>query len=260
MSQERAAALEDIAARVRVCTQCDLYKGRTHAVPGAGDPHARIMFIGEGPGYNEDKQGLPFVGRSGVVLDEWLQTIGLTRDDVFITSVVKCRPPGNRDPLPIEIETCRQYLEPQIEVIDPLVIVTLGRFSMARYFPGAKITAIHGKVKYEDGRAYVPLFHPAAVLRNPALEELMTEDFQRIPEALAEVKRRRAGGAPAEDPSAAAAPAPEEVAPPPRQTAAAPQEVVTAPPSAPEPPAPASPPAGDDDDAPEDKPTQMSLF
>lgn len=193
MSEARAAALEEIAARVRVCTLCDLYKQRTNAVPGAGNPHAEIMFIGEGPGFHEDQQGVPFVGRSGVVLDEGLSSIGLTREDVFITSVVKCRPPGNRDPLPIEIETCRQYLDPQIELIDPLVIVTLGRFSMARYFPGAKITEIHGRAKYQDGRACVPLFHPAAALRNPAVRKLMAEDFQRIPEALAEVKRRRAG-------------------------------------------------------------------
>ena len=194
MADERLPKLAEVAAKVRVCTLCDLHKGRTKAVPGAGNPMAELMFIGEGPGFHEDKQGLPFVGRSGDYLLKLLQLIGLTRDQVFITNVVKCRPPENRDPLPDEIGACKPYLDTQEGLIDPLVIVTLGRFSMARYFPGAKITAIHGKPKFENARAYYPLFHPAAVLRAPALEVQMEADFKRLPELIAKVKEMRAGG------------------------------------------------------------------
>jgi uracil-DNA glycosylase family 4 len=194
MSDERAAALEKIAAEVRACTLCDLWKTRTHAVPGAGNPHAEIMFIGEAPGYNEDKQGLPFVGQSGKYLETLLKLIDLKREDVFITNVVKCRPPENRDPQPTEITASKPYLDQQIDLIDPLMIVTLGRFSMARYFPGGKITQIHGQSKIENGRAYFPLFHPAAVLRNPALQPQMDADFKRIPEVLAKVRQLREAG------------------------------------------------------------------
>jgi DNA polymerase len=153
------------------------------------------MFIGEGPGYNEDKQGLPFVGQSGKYLEKLLALLSLKRDQVFITNVVKCRPPENRDPLPIEINTCvPTYLKDQIDLINPLIIVTLGRFSMGLYFPGGKITQIHGKEKIENGRAYMPLFHPAAVLRNPALEPQMEADFKRIPEILDKVRAQRDAG------------------------------------------------------------------
>jgi DNA polymerase len=195
MSDERASKLAEIAAQVKVCTLCDLHRGRKNAVPGAGDPHAEIMFIGEGPGFNEDQQGLPFVGRSGDYLVKLLKLIGLTRDQVFIGNVVKCRPPENRDPLPIEIATCKDYLDRQVALIDPLMICTLGRFSMARYFPNAKITQVHGKAKLENGRLYYPLFHPAAVLRSPSLEPQMEADFRRIPELLAQLKQDRASGA-----------------------------------------------------------------
>ena len=194
MSDERAEALEQIAAEIRTCTLCDLHKTRTKAVPGAGNIHTDILFIGEGPGFNEDKQGLPFVGRSGDYLESLLKLIGLKRDEVFITNVVKCRPPENRDPTPVEINTCKPYLDQQINLIDPLLIVTLGRFSMARYFPGGKITQIHGKAKFENGRAYYPLFHPAAVLRNPALQSQMEADFRRIPETLDKVRKMRDAG------------------------------------------------------------------
>lgn len=264
MADDNAAALEAIAAQVRVCVKCDLHKSRTKAVPGAGNPHAEILFIGEGPGYNEDKQGLPFVGRSGDYLTELIQSIGLTRDDVFITNVVKCRPPENRDPLPGEIEACKFYLDGQEAGIDPLVIVTLGRFSMARYFPGGKITAIHGRPKYEGDRAYIPLFHPAAVLRNPALEEPMADDFRRILEVLAEVKRHRAGGAPAvspavtppEPPVPPATPDAPAKTPPPPATASPQRGLFDQPPAASDAPAPPEPPPAPDDD----KPTQLSLF
>jgi uracil-DNA glycosylase family 4 len=191
MTEDRAAALAEIAAQVRVCKACRLWEGTINPVPGAGNPNAEIMFIGEGPGYNEDKKGLPFVGRSGDYLEKMLKMINLDREQVFITNVVKHRPPENRDPLPDEMAACKPYLDRQIEIINPLIIVTLGRFSMARYFPNGKITQIHGKPKYEDGRAYYPLFHPAAVLRNPTLEPQMEADFQRLLEVIAEVKKQR---------------------------------------------------------------------
>lgn len=192
MGQNRIAALTEIAQEIRACKACRLHEGTTNAVPGAGNVSTEIMFIGEGPGFNEDKQGLPFVGRSGDYLTSLLSMIGLKRDHVFITNVVKHRPPENRDPAPDEMAACKPYLDRQIEIIDPLIIVTLGRFSMARYFPNGKITAIHGQPKFEDGRAYYPLFHPAAVLRNPGLQAGMEADFKRLPEVLAEVKKQRA--------------------------------------------------------------------
>jgi len=153
---------------------------------------ADIMFIGEGPGYHEDQQGLPFVGASGKYLEQLLAMIGLSRQDVFITNVVKCRPPGNRDPLPSEIETCTSnYLNRQIAVIQPKVIATLGRYSMGLFFPPtAKITKVHGQPLRKDGRVYYPLFHPAAVLRNPDLQSAMEEDFKRMMALVKEVERQ----------------------------------------------------------------------
>jgi DNA polymerase len=199
-NDERVAKLEEIAAQVRVCTKCRLHENTKNAVPGSGNPFAEIMFIGEGPGENEDRQGLPFVGRSGQYLDYLLNLIGMKREQVFITNVVKHRPPNNRDPLQDEIEACREYLEHQIALINPLMIATLGRFSMAKFFPTGKISAIHGKPKYADSRAYYPLFHPAAALRNPGLRFDMEADIKRIPEVLAEVKARRQDNRPDEPP------------------------------------------------------------
>ncbi len=193
MSEDRAAQLAEIAQQVRTCTLCRLHENARNPVPGAGSTHAEIMFVGEGPGEQEDRQGLPFVGRSGQYLDYLLNLIGLKRSQVFIANVVKHRPPENRDPLPDEIAACKPYLDRQIEVLDPLLIVTLGRFSMARYFPDSKITAIHGKPKYAELRAFYPLFHPAAALRTPALRIDMEADIKRIPEILAEVRKRRGG-------------------------------------------------------------------
>lgn len=186
--EEQQQALKDIAAEIAACTACPLYEGTTNPVPGSGAMNADIMFIGEGPGQSEDKQGLPFVGRSGKYLDKLLNGIGLSRSEVFITNVVKHRPPENRDPTSAEIEACRHYLDRQIEVINPVLIATLGRFSMARYFPKGKITKIHGQPKYEGGRIYYPLFHPAAALRNPNLQPVMEEDFARMKDLIAEVK------------------------------------------------------------------------
>src|SRR5215212_7988588 len=138
------ASLKGLEAQVKVCRLCKLAKTRTNAVPGEGDPHAEVMFIGEGPGYHEDKQGLPFVGAAGQFLNELLHIAGLDRQGVYITNVVKCRPPNNRDPEPEEKAACAPYLERQMALINPQVIVTLGRHSMARFFPGELISRIHG--------------------------------------------------------------------------------------------------------------------
>lgn len=199
---ERQAALQEIADRVRQCTLCPLSTGRTNAVPGAGRVNAEIMFVGEAPGFYEDQQGLPFVGASGKYLDELLGKIGLTRDEVFITNVVKCRPPGNRDPLPDEIDICvSTYLKQQVEIIQPKLIATLGRFSMALFFPkDARITKIHGHPLRANNRVYYPLFHPAAVLRNPNLRPAMEADFRRISELIAEIAQSSRPDTPDEPP------------------------------------------------------------
>ena len=184
--------LEEVAAEVSTCPKCDLCKSRTKAVPGEGNPHARIMFIGEGPGFHEDKQGRPFVGPAGQFLVELLASINLKRSDVFITNVVKCRPPGNRDPLPAEINACNDYLERQIAAIDPEVIVTLGRHSMAKFFGGEKISSIHGRGRKIDGRLCIAMYHPAAGLHQQSLKETIRSDFKKIPLIMAEAERQSA--------------------------------------------------------------------
>ena len=184
-----AETLKEVAAEVSTCARCDLCKGRTRAVPGEGNPQAKILFIGEGPGFHEDKQGRPFVGPSGQLLQELLKSINLKREDVFITNVVKCRPPDNRDPLPAEIDACNDYLDRQIAAIQPLVIVTLGRHSMAKFFSGEKISAIHGRPRKKDGYICIPMFHPAAALRTESYKIALREDFKKIPIALAEAER-----------------------------------------------------------------------
>src|SRR5579884_3933989 len=188
--------LKEIAAEVSTCANCDLCKGRKRAVPGEGNPHAKIMFIGEGPGYHEDQQGRPFVGPAGRLLEEALASINLKRSDVFITNVVKCRPPENRDPEPGEIAACNEYLDRQIEALDPQVIVTLGRFSMAKFFPGQKISVIHGRAKPGRKRLYIAMYHPAAALRSPKTMEEFLTDFRKIPLIIAEAERRAASGVP----------------------------------------------------------------
>jgi uracil-DNA glycosylase len=182
--------LEKVAAEVSTCTKCDLCKGRTKAVPGEGNLHAKIMFIGEGPGFHEDTQGRPFVGPAGQFLVELLASINLKRSDVFITNVVKCRPPGNRDPLPAEINACNDYLERQIAAIDPQVIVTLGRFSMAKYFGGEKISSIHGRARKINGRICIAMYHPAAGLHQHSLKDTIRSDFKKIPLIMAEAERQ----------------------------------------------------------------------
>jgi DNA polymerase len=193
MAESAAEVLEQIASEVRVCPDCELCRGRTHAVPGKGHPQADIMLIGEAPGMNEDRTGEPFVGASGRFLSELLSAAGLEREDVFITNVVKCRPPGNRDPLPDEIEACRQYLDRQIDVINPKVIVTLGRYSMSRWFPRERISRIHGDAREVDGRMIVPMFHPAAALHQASLRSTIEADFAKLP-GYVEQARRNADG------------------------------------------------------------------
>ena len=177
-------SLDKIAAEVRVCTRCPLSRSRTNAVPGEGAKKAQVMLIGEGPGYNEDKQGRPFVGAAGTFLNQMLASGGFRREDVFITNIVKCRPPQNRDPLPAEIAACEPYLDRQLALIQPSVVATLGRHSMMRYFPGERISRIHGQPKVVEGRTIVPLFHPAAALHQPALKQTELDDFARLPEIL----------------------------------------------------------------------------
>jgi len=190
-SDDRAQKLAEIAQQVKACTDCRLYQNTRNPVPGHGNIHAEIVFIGEAPGEQEDIKGLPFVGRSGQYLDYLLNLIGMNRQQVFIANVIKHRPPDNRDPAPDELIACKHFLDDQLKIIDPLLIVTLGRFSMARYFPEGKISAIHGKPKYDERCAYYPLYHPAAALRNPPLRHDMEADIKRIPLILEEIRQKR---------------------------------------------------------------------
>lgn len=182
-------ALLNVAAQVKTCEKCALHFSRKLSVPGEGPVTAELMFIGEGPGFYENEQGRPFVGQAGKFLDELLETAGLKRSDVFICNVVKCRPPGNRDPLPEELSACGVYLDQQIEAIDPCVIVTLGRFSMAKYLPNARISDVHGQARMVNNRLIVPMFHPAAALHQPSLKPQIIADFQLLPKAVEQVKK-----------------------------------------------------------------------
>ena len=172
---------EELAKRIEQCIDCPLSKTRTKAVPGDGPSTADIMMIGEGPGFHEDRQGLPFVGPAGKFLDQLITSSGLKRKDVFITNVVKCRPPNNRDPLPGEIEACRKHLDEQIEIINPKVIVTLGRFSMARFIPNQTIGRVRAKARQVEERTIYPMYHPAAALHNGNLRSVIEDDFKAIP-------------------------------------------------------------------------------
>ncbi len=176
--------LKKIAQEAAVCTRCVLHHSRKKAVPGEGPANAELMFIGEGPGFHENEQGRPFVGAAGKFLEELLAGIGLKREDVFIANVVKCRPPGNRDPLPDELDACNDYLERQIQAINPKVIITLGRYSMARFMPNAKISSVHGQAAHIKGRLVVPMFHPAAALHQPSLKPAVERDFLLLPQLL----------------------------------------------------------------------------
>ncbi len=195
---ERATVLEQIAAEIRTCTACRLHRSRTHAVPGEGHPETEVVFVGEGPGQNEDQQGRPFVGAAGGLLEELLARVGWRRDDVFITNVVKCRPPGNRDPEPDEIAACAGFLRRQLAALDPAVIVTLGRYSLGTFMPGAKISAAHGTTRPVDPATGAPaavafaMYHPAAAFRQAALKETLVADMANLPQVLLEARAARA--------------------------------------------------------------------
>jgi uracil-DNA glycosylase len=178
MDQEKA--LKAVHTRIAACTQCALHIGRTKTVPGDGPLGALVMFIGEAPGFHEDQQGIPFVGAAGRLLNELLQQVGIPRQQVFITNVIKCRPPGNRDPNPDEVEACKGHLDEQIEIVAPQVIVTLGRHSMVRAFPEEKISVVHGQARRVGERVYFPMYHPAAALHQPSLRGIIEADFQQL--------------------------------------------------------------------------------
>ncbi|MGE0903404.1 MULTISPECIES: uracil-DNA glycosylase [Dehalococcoides] len=198
---DKEELLKGIYSEIAQCARCNLHTTRTHAVPGEGNADAKIMFIGEAPGFNEDQQGRPFVGAAGKFLTELIHSIGLRREDVYITNVVKDRPPGNRDPLPDEISACRNFLDRQIEIIKPKIIVTLGRYSMARYFTGSTISRIHGKPMRRDGVIYYPMYHPAAALHQGGLRKEIEQDMLRIPGLLEELNRAEAPLVPKEPPA-----------------------------------------------------------
>jgi DNA polymerase len=187
-------SLEAIGAEVRTCRMCKLCQTRTVGVPGEGSPTAEIMFIGEGPGFHEDQQGRPFVGAAGQLLTEMLRGIGLQREDVFITNVVRCRPPGNRDPLPDELAACDTYTQRQLAVLDPKLIVTLGRFSMARFVGSGSMRDLHGRTREWNGITCLAMYHPAFILRTPTVElrRIYDDDFRKIPPLLDEARRKRA--------------------------------------------------------------------
>jgi DNA polymerase len=186
MSAEEVLA--QVAKEVSVCRKCALSHSRKNAVPGEGPANAEIMFIGEGPGANENEQGRPFVGNAGTFLNELLAEAGLQRRDVWITNVVKCRPPANRDPQPEELAACNEYLERQIAAINPKIIITLGRFSMARYMPGAKISSVHGQMRRVGDRFVIAMFHPAAALHQAALKPATLKDFAQLPKLLEQAR------------------------------------------------------------------------
>ena len=178
------ALLAALAEKIKICQACSLYKGATQAVPGEGDPNAQIFFIGEGPGFHEDKTGRPFVGRAGQLLEQTLESIGLHRNEVFIGNVIKHRPPENRDPFPTEISACNSWLDQQLAIINPKVVVTLGRFSMAKFLPGTKITLVHGVARKVKERVVLPMYHPAAALRSESMSASFRTDFEKNKELL----------------------------------------------------------------------------
>jgi len=177
-------SLEAIAADVNACTRCPLAKSRKHAVPGEGSGISGVYFIGEGPGHHENEQGRPFVGAAGQLLTELLGSIGLDRRAVWISNVVRCRPPENRDPLPQEIEACAAYTERQLAVLGPKILVTLGRHAMGRYLPGEAISRVHGQPRRSGDYVVFPMYHPAAALHQPSLREQLVADFRKLSDFL----------------------------------------------------------------------------
>ena len=182
------SALTELYKEIALCQQCEIAKFRTNTVPGEGAEDAEILFVGEAPGWHEDQQGRPFVGPAGQFLDQLLASIGLRREQVYIANVIKCRPTGNRDPLPVEIQNCRNWLERQIELICPKMIATLGRYSMAMFFPGKSISKIHGTAQKQDNVIYYAMYHPAAALHQQSLRQVIEEDMLKIPTLLVEAK------------------------------------------------------------------------
>jgi len=183
--------LENIAKEIASCKVCPtLCKTAINPVPGEGNPDAEIMFIGEAPGAEEDRQGRPFVGASGQFLESMLEAIGLRRSDVFITNIVKYRPPGNRDPLPEEIKACWPWLERQINTIKPKIIGLLGRYAMNIFLPGLQISKCHGQPKRKGELIFLPLYHPAVALYNANMRTVLQEDFARIPVILKQTKSK----------------------------------------------------------------------
>ncbi len=180
--------LAQIAKEVSTCQKCALYRSRKLSVPGEGPMNSEVMFIGEGPGFHENEQGRPFVGAAGNLLNELLAAAGLKRSEVWIGNVVKCRPPGNRDPLPEELAACDQYLERQIAIINPKIIITLGRISMGKYMPGAKISSVHGQMRRVGDRFVIAMFHPAAALHQAALKPAILSDFAQLPKLLEQAR------------------------------------------------------------------------
>jgi DNA polymerase len=179
---ETSQILAEISREIHDCNKCGLSYSRKNTVPGEGPANAEMLFIGEGPGFFENEQGRPFVGQAGKYLEELLHKVGLKREEVFITNVVKCRPPSNRDPQEEELTACRDYLDRQIRAINPRIIITLGRHSMARYFTDAKISIIHGKAVWIKGQMIVAMYHPAAGLHQPNLKPAIEKDFLKLPE------------------------------------------------------------------------------
>ena len=182
------SALSELNEEIGRCQRCEIAKYRTKAVPGEGPEDAEIMFIGEAPGWHEDQQGRPFVGPAGQYLEKLLAIIGLKRQQVYIANVIKCRPMANRDPLPTEIQNCQKWLERQIELLRPKMIVTLGRYSMAKFFPGKSISKIHGTAQRRDNIIYYAMYHPAAALHQQSLRQAIEADMLKIPALLTEVK------------------------------------------------------------------------
>ena len=176
--------LEEVARSVNTCTGCRLFQGRTRGVPGEGPANAKIFFVGEAPGWHEDQQGRPFVGPAGRFLEELLELVGLTREQVFIGNLLKSRPPGNRDPLPDEIDACRRYLDAQLRIVNPKVVVALGRHSLARLCPGQPIGKIHGTWRWEGDRIHFAMYHPAAALHQQSLKKVIQEDMLKLHLAL----------------------------------------------------------------------------
>ena len=219
---ERQAALDAIGAEVLACTRCRLHETRSRAVPGEGTADTEVIFVGEGPGFNEDRQGRPFVGQAGNLLNELLGSLGWSREVVFITNVVKCRPPENRDPEPDEMAACAPFLTRQLQALDPALVVTLGRFSMARFNPGARISQAHGTFRRADPSSGASnamtfaMYHPAAALHQASLKDTLFKDMEGVPAALLEARKMRAA----------------EAAPAPGATAVAEDEVQSPPPQA----------------------------